>query len=170
MKKIKLTQGKWALVDDADHEFASSFRWSAMRQGTRWCAVRYFKNNRNKYMHREIIGARKGFVVDHIDGNALNNQRSNLRECTVRENIRNQNSRRKTVGKSSIFKGVHWYKRDQKWKATIGFTTDENKHKVIHIGTYIQEKDAARAYDKKSLEIYGEFARPNFPRRNHVKP
>jgi hypothetical protein len=106
-------------------------------------------------MHREIAGAPKGMVVDHIDGNELNNRRSNLRVCTVSQNHQN---RRRTWGRSR-YKGVCFLKKRNKWKAEIMVN---RKH--IHIGCFDEEEEAAKAYDKKAAELFGEFAYFNLPR------
>ena len=105
-------------------------------------------------MHREIMHAPKGMVVDHIDGNSLNNRRSNLRLCTVSQNHQN---RRRTYG-SSKYKGAWWDKRRNKWVAAITF-----KGKYIYLGFFDNEIDAGKAYDRKAAELFGEFAYLNFP-------
>jgi len=97
---------------------------------------------------------RKGMVVDHLDGNSLNNRKSNLRVCTVSQNHQN---RRWTYG-SSRYKGVWWNKKMKKWVAGITL-----KRKYIFIGHFADEVAAAKAYDRKAAELFGEFAYLNFP-------
>ena len=93
--------------------------------------------------------------IDHIDGDGLNNRRANLRHCTNQENCRNQGLARNN---RSGFKGVSWYPNSGKWVATIW----DGKRKVF-LGYYADPVEAARAYDAKARELFGEFARPNFP-------
>ena len=102
-------------------------------------------------MHIFILGF-KG--IDHIDGNGLNNQRNNLRKATHQENMMNRQSNKNS---SSQFKGVHWYERTNKWQARITFN-----QKRISLGYFTSEIDAAKTYNKKALELFGEFAKLNF--------
>lgn len=109
-------------------------------------------------MHRLILGLENGDKrqTDHIDGNGLNNQKENLRICSNGQNIRWKGKARK--GKyTSKYKGVNWKPKIKKWIAQICY--ERNK---IHIGCYSVEEDAARAYNKKALELFGEFAKLNF--------
>ena len=103
-------------------------------------------------MHRLIASPAAGMVVDHIDGNGLNNTRANLRICRHIDNIRNQAKR----PGSSQFKGVH--RRKNRWGAMI------YKDKALHfLGSFLNEIDAAKAYDVAAIEAFGAFARINFP-------
>ena len=153
MKEIKLTQGQVALVDDADFEILNQFKWSAVKiRNTFYAARNITVDDKRKlvYMHCEIMG---GKWVDHIKGNGLNNQRYNLRFCTHRENQMNQ---RKQANTSSVYKGVSWNKGVGKWMAQI-----KTKGRGIYIGLFIDETDAAKAYNKKAIELFGEFANLN---------
>jgi len=166
MKLIHL--GKWgknagkyfAMVDDEDYELLNQWVWS----------VRTSINNiyayRNDYssgkavcilMHRFILGVKQTKIqVDHKDHNGLNNQKANLRKCTNSENSRNS---RKTKGARSKYIGVHYHK--SKYKEYIrGQIMFNRKH--IHLGFFKTEEDAALAYDKKAIELFGEFANLNF--------
>lgn len=156
IRLIALTQGKVAIVDKEDYEWLSRYKWYASESGGKFYACR--KNRRAVYMHREIVGAPKGMVVDHIDGNELNNRRSNLRVCTVSQNHQN---RRRTGGRSK-YKGVHLDKKLNKWVAAITL-----KGRYFHIGYFDDEREAARAYDKKATALFGEFAYLNFPPETH---
>jgi AP2 domain/HNH endonuclease len=151
-KQIPLSQGKFAIVDDADFEQLSQHKWNAQRNGHTFYAFRTGK--RTIYLHRQLMGALPGQQVDHRDTDGLNNQRDNLRLCSAGENRRNM---RKTRG-SSKFKGVSWDKVKAKWTAII--YRDYKKHPL---GRFDNEEDAARAYDAKAKELFGEFARLNFP-------
>ncbi len=161
MKKIPLTQGKYALVDDADYEWLNIFKWYAYQDRNTWYARR--SSNRHAgspvsiLIHREILGLELGDKqqCDHRDHNGLNNQRSNLRICSNAENQHNQKLR---LGKTSVFKGVCWHKRERKWTARI-----RHENKRINLGIFNSESEAARAYDQKAKELFGEYAKPNFP-------
>jgi hypothetical protein len=150
---IPLTKGKVAIVDAADYEWLSKYKWHAVKVGGKLYAYRC-RNRRSISMHRMIMGEPKGKVVDHRDGSSLNNRRSNLRICTTAENIRN----RRHTGGASRYKGVYFVKRLKKWKAVITFNS-----KTIHIGCFSDEISAGKAYDKKAKELFGEFACLNFP-------
>jgi len=106
-------------------------------------------------MHREILDAPDGMQIDHVNGNGLDNRVANLRLCTATQNQRNAVKR---ANGSSRFKGVDWNKRQKKWRARITI----NKRTIL-IGRYCDEFRAAKAYDKKAIELFGEFANINFP-------
>ena len=151
MKQIPLTQNKFALVDDKDYEYLSKFTW----QCNKGYARRSWRENgivKNQLMHREILKAPVGRQVDHVNGNRLDNRRSNLRLCTAQGNNRNVNSR---IGISG-YKGVQWYSKIKKWSAVI---TVNYKHK--YLGSFDDPKDAAKAYNKAAIEHFGEFAKIN---------
>jgi len=167
MKEILLTQGKVALVDDADYEPLGQYKWLAHREGSdtsmHWYAVRSAWNPRTRRrhqvrMHRDIIGAYPGQMVDHVNGNGLDNRRANLRLCTRAENVRNQI---KQQGCASQYKGVVWGKHCQKWIAQIRYRGQRRR-----LGQYINETKAAHAYDAAARELFGDFARFNFPRKD----
>jgi len=149
---IPLGDGSYAYVDAADYEWLSQWDWY---MGSSGYAVRHEKG-KGILMHRQIMQPPKGMVVDHIDGNRANNCRFNLRVCTPQENTLNQ---RKQSGLSSRFKGVGYCKRRRKWYARISFRGDE-----IWLGCFTDEVEAARAYDRKAVELFGAYARLNFPR------
>ena len=108
-------------------------------------------------MHRVIMDCPKGLVVDHIDGNTLNNRRSNLRICTFGENLRNQRPRTNRIRKSA-YKGVCWLETRQRWIANCGL--DGKQYRSGHFRTEIE---AAHAYDELAKRHHGEFASLNFP-------
>jgi AP2 domain/HNH endonuclease len=93
--------------------------------------------------------------VDHINGNGLDNRRTNLRPATSAENARNRRSQR---GSSSPYKGVSWIRSRRNWRANLRVGD-----RLIHLGSYTDPADAARAYDAAALKYFGEFARLNFP-------
>jgi hypothetical protein len=108
-------------------------------------------------MHRTILGAPQGHMVDHINRDGLDNRRINLRAATRAQNACNA-IKRHSIRSTSQFKGVHWDKARSRWAAQI-----KKLGKVTNIGRFISEEDAARAYDTAAKKVYGEFARLNFP-------
>jgi hypothetical protein len=153
MKEIKLTRGIVVIVDDEDYEFLNKWKWYAARAGNSVYAQRGVCINERINiikMHRVIMSSPVDLEIDHIDGNGLNNQRSNLRTCTRSQNMMNQKPR---LNCSSKYKGVTWNKRDNRYQARIIIN-----YKNISLGYFKSEKDAAITYNSKALELYGEFA------------
>lgn len=156
MLKIPLTQGKVAVIDEADKELVAGVRWCAVRTGYTWYARNYSWVQGKRIaldMHRLLLAAPSSALVDHRDRDGLNNTRANLRICTYGQNIANS----KPCGNRQ-FKGTTFIKRRQKFGATICC-----KGKRMWIGTFATEEEAALAYDSKAVELFGEFARLNFP-------
>ena len=154
IRPIPLTRGKFALVDAEDYYRLAQFNWHAILGRTTTYAARRACGKIVK-MHRWIMDAPDHLVVDHIDHNGLNNTRGNLRLCTHLQNSRNRIPAARSTSK---YKGVYWYKIIKKWVAGIYVN-----NKKQHIGCFENEIDAAKAYDKKAAEIFGEFACLNFP-------
>ena len=155
MKEIPLTQGKFALVDDEDFDRINQWKW-CYRQGYAIRGVNLGKRKvKTIQMHTLIIGTPKGMTTDHINGNKIDNRRSNLRICTQKQNTKNRQVSKKIV-KSSTYKGVSWHKQNKKWQANIKV----NYHH-IYLGTFKTENEAARAYDTAATKHFGEFARLN---------
>jgi len=160
MKEIKLTKGKVALVDDEDFEELNKVKWCTVKGKNTYYAVRgvrvaELKKNIGFKMHRVVLGLTDSKIfVDHIDGNGLNNQKSNLRPSSLSENRRN--SKANKTG-TSIYKGVCWNTESKKWRSKITFNG-----KTIFIGYFLNEEECAKAYDKKAKELFGEFAYLNF--------
>jgi hypothetical protein len=152
-KLIPLTQGKFAIVDAEDYERLSKYKWSCQKDRNNYYASRA-NGNRRISMHREIMKAPKGLQVDHIDGDGLNNRKSNLRLCTHAENVHNSRPMRNG---SSQYKGVCWHKCKKKWCVSISKSGERT-----YLGRFEDEIEAAMAYDRKAEELFGEFAYLNF--------
>ena len=157
MMEIRLLNGIITLVDDEDFEYLNQWKWYFHPGRNTAYAFRNERMKKNKtiYMHRIIANALGRLQVDHIDGNGLNNQRNNLRLCTAKEN--SHHLKRKS-NNTSGYTGVVWIKRINRWGARI-----ETNGKQIYICVSKNPVDAARAYDNKARELFGEFARLNFP-------
>lgn len=151
MKKIKLTQNKFALVDDEDLPLIAKYKWCAHYERGRWYAI---SGTTQIKMHRLIMSATKQEHVDHKSGNGLDNQKSNLRKCT---NQQNQHNKKLQRNNTSGFKGVFWNSQANRWTAKIRYNM-----KQIYIGNFTDKKLAAISYDKKAKSLFGEFAHTNF--------
>jgi hypothetical protein len=158
-KEIKLTQGKVAIVDDDMYDYLNQWKWCLRPTGNGiFYAIRGFRNRKKSKvksisMHRQIMNPDKGYVIDHIDGNTLNNQKINLRICTQSQNCSNQKiSIKNTTG----FKGVRFNKINNKYYSKITVN-----RKNIYLGGFIDPIDAARAYNAAALKYHGEFANLN---------
>lgn len=151
MREIGLTQGMVALVDDDDYERLAEHKWFAHRRPKFYAARRRPRGTGMIHMHREIMGnPPKGPEVDHIDGNGLNNQRSNLRLVTHSQNMANS---RPYVSNTSGVPGVSWHKTKEKWQAYI-----QKNGRWIHLGYFDDFNDAAKARKDAALKYFGEFA------------
>lgn len=146
-RNIPLTQGKFTKVDEEEYEALSKHKWF---YNTRY-AQRRVKKETGKWgsipIQNVIIDVPIGMVVDHINGDTLDNRKANLRVCTKNENNKNKSSKRK-------FKGVRMVGGG--YQASI--TADR---KVLYIGFFTREEDAARAYNEMALKHFGEFAKLN---------
>ncbi len=151
--EIELTQGKVAIVDDEDFKLVSDYKWHVFQSKHDWYAKAHIKKNNKRtslQMHRLIMDVPQDIQIDHIDHNGLNNRRSNLRFATNQQNNFNRNTH---IGSSSKYKGVSWDKSAEKWRAQIAINGKNN-----WLGCFSKEKDAAQAYNKAALKLFGEFA------------
>jgi hypothetical protein len=172
MKEVILSNGQVALVDDEDFGLVSKHRWHAKPAGrTTYCyahAGEYKTYGHSKHhasrlpitMHRLILGLKKGdgTVVDHIDGNGVHNWKANLRMSSKSLNAANGFRSRK--GRTG-FRGTYFERRwplVKPWYARISVV-----NKVVHLGTFATEDDAAHAYDQAAKKYFGEHAHLNFP-------
>lgn len=145
MKYIKLTQNKRAIVDNIDYDNLSKYKWFYHNRGNVYTG---YARKSNGFMHRIIMDCPKGSVIDHVNGNGLDNRRSNLRICTQSENMMNRGVTRKS---KSGYKGVFDTRR-RGFIAVIKY-----KGKLIYLGQSRDPKVLSRIYNKKAKELFGKF-------------
>lgn len=161
MKEIPLTQGKVALVSDEDYSTLSQYKWQYTGTGYASRSERFGPVDktevgwkRYKYkgflMHREILEPPSGMQVDHINGNKLDNRRSNLRLCTRSQNYWNKG---KQSNNKSGYKGVFWAKHVQRWRARV-----MSNGRITELGYFDSPEEAHRSYVKAAKQVHGEFA------------
>jgi hypothetical protein len=189
-KNRKELSDKVAIVDDEDYDrvmeaISSRSKWYACSPPT---SKKYYAmgGHRDLSIHRVVMKAPKGMDVDHINGDPLDNRKENLRLCSRSENCRNKKVR---ADSKSGFKGVEYVKNPRyekflkhgpilnkdgsprknqprpykkPWRAYIGNPNKISRH--MFLGSYETPEEAAKAYDKKAIELHGEFAYLNFPK------
>jgi len=157
MKRIKLTKNKFAIVDDEDYEKLNQFKWHASCKDKKrkiYYAARRDLNGKLIYMHREILNPSANLWTDHKNNNKLDNRKENIRACSCSQNHGNI---RKREGCTSKYKGVSCVNRKEKRKKRwVTYICGK------YIGRFHSEIEAAKAYDKRAKEVYGEFAYTNF--------
>ena len=159
-KRIKLTQGKYALIDERDYQNLSKYKWNANQQGRKkeyWIA-RAFINKKTTRMSRYLLDAPVDKVVDHINHNTLDNRRKNLRIVTRAQNSANQEKQILQRKQSCIYKGVYLFRKTGRWVASIGQHSNKKKR---YIGCYKTKELAAAAYNKEARKRYGIYAHLN---------
>jgi len=160
MKRIQLTNGLEAIVDDEDYNELIKYNWYGNKQGNRIYVKRKTRklDNRDEKiisMHRQIMNFPEGRYIDHINHNGLDNRRCNLRICSHTQNMWN---RKRRVHTKSGLMGVSWFKKVRKWRASISLT----------IGYFDSKEEAAKAYDEAAKKLFGEFANLNYSEKEIV--
>jgi len=158
-KTIELSKGYKTIVDAEDYAKLSGYKWHASPQGRYIYAASTTKidgKRKNVRMHRVIMGVTdRKIYVDHINHDTLDNRKCNLRPCTPQQNVMNGSIKPKRNG-TIKYKGIFEQKKNKRWVATIMVES-----KVIWLGAFDTQKEAALAYDIAALEHHGEFARTN---------
>lgn len=148
MKEIQLSQGKVALVDDEDFEYLNQWKWHFSSRG--YAMRRAYK--KNIHMHRAVFRIDEKLQCDHINGNRIDNRKSNLRPCTQNENMMNKKAYKNN---KTGYKGVNF--QNGKYHASISILG-----KKTHLGHFKTAEEAARKYDEAAIQKFGIFARLNF--------
>lgn len=153
MRKVPLTQGAFALVDESDLENTSKNYWTLGNGKRGRYAKRRVGPSDVVLMHREIMGLSKGdgFVVDHINGNGLDNRRMNLRVCSNGENLRNRGA---SKSNKSGHKGISFDKSRNKWSVEICVD-----YKKVFRKRFTCLDEAVKAQREMMKKYHGDFAR-----------
>lgn len=158
--KLPLNKGLFTKIDAEDFVKLNVIKWSLTYSGGSRLKKRPYASGKIKNkavgLHRFLLGVTdKNIQVDHINGDSLDNRKCNLRICSPSENRYNTRKRKRN---KSGFKGVHQKKSDGRYRAQI-----KKDYHYFFLGDFISPEDAARAYDAKAKELFGEFAYLNFP-------
>jgi hypothetical protein len=158
-RRIYIGEGFYTIVDPDIYYRVGHLKWSVCGDERKDYAARIdrkFRYGRTKtiFLHREIMNAPKGLLVDHHNGKSLDNRMDNLRLATHSQNMQNRRKRKNTT---SQYVGIYFEKRRKKW--TAGITVNKKK---IWLGRFDDEKAAARAYDEAARRYHKKFARLNF--------
>ena len=151
MRKIKLTREKEAIIDNEDYKELSKVKWHFNSDGYARRGVKRNGKVTTYWMHREIMKTPKGMETDHINGNRLDNRKSNLRICTRAENLRNRKTNYNTF---SGIKGAHWNKNSKMFHSSIKI-----KGQSIFLGQFKTKEEAGNVYKIKAQELFGAFAK-----------
>ena len=140
------------IVDEDDYERLSNYTWylrNIDRTGLKYIAC--WMDGKNIPIHQVVTGQK---LIDHINGDTLDNRKCNLRVVTKQQNSFNARKTRKKT--SSKYKGVSWCKRRRKWIAYIC-----KNYKLKNLGYFPDEKIAALAYNEAAKQLFGEYAHLN---------
>lgn len=150
MKKIKLTKGQFAIVDDKNYEYINQFKWYLSGRGYAMREVQKNKKVNKIYMHRVINNTPNNLLTDHINRNQLDNRAKNLRSCTTLQNCQN---RKRYSNNTSGYKGVSFNKPDGKWRAYIRILG-----KLKYLGGFSTPQEASSIYNITAKEYFGVFS------------
>jgi len=139
-----------AVIDATDSTTISSYRW-IIRKDRHYIGARTKIDGKYIILSRFLMKPQENMVVDHINGDQLDNRRSNLRICSIRQNV--QNAVKARIPLSSKYKWVYWSRAARKWAAEVNKT---------YLGLFASEEDAARIADEYAKQAQGPFARCNF--------
>lgn len=166
MRKLTTDNGYTFMIDDMDYLIVSKYHWIGWVSQKRlsdgslgvphvYVYAHFYKNNKDSQLllHRLIMDAPSDRQVDHIDGNGLNNCKSNLRLCTLPQNLMNKC---KKPTNTTGYKGVYRHKGTRKWRAQIS-----TNNRAMHLGSFTTKEQAALAYNAAAFKYYGEFAKLN---------
>jgi hypothetical protein len=165
-RRIYLGEGEYTIVDPDVYYRLGHFKWFLVGNKRKMYAGRSIKTGPNETkierLHRVIMNAGPEEIIDHRDGNSMNNRVENLRPATHSQNNCNVPKRKNT---SSQYKGVYFDKRRERWMVYIKF-----KGEKMYVGSFVLEIEAACAYDRAAIKYHGEFARLNFSEENATTP
>lgn len=154
LSKLGKHAGKYtAIIDAIDSDLAKTSWYVKISNQTQYAC---YKSKQNLYLHREVMARMLGRplakheLIDHIDGDGLNNRRANLRIATHQQNLANQRKQKRNT--SSRFKGVAYYKRDKNWEAHI-----KKDGKKIYLGRFPTELEAHEAYVEEAKRLFGIY-------------
>lgn len=150
--KIKLTQDKYTIIDFDDYGLISNYKWYAHKKGNSFYVNSKIKS-KTIFLHRVILDPPENMHVDHINGDGLDNRRCNIRIVVHHQNMMNRNKRKDNISK---YKGVYKRKDCNRYAARIVFNG-----KTIHLGNFLTDYDAARAYNEAAKKYFGEYSRLN---------
>lgn len=166
-RRIKLTRGKYAIVDVDDFERVNQYRWHCTNFGyARRTASKMSEKGRKRVaicMHNVVCPVPEGMTVDHIDRNRVDNRKANLRAVTRRQNTWNRKFVKK--GSKTRYTGIHWNKKVKKWNVRLRI---EGRRQSF--GYYADEVEAAKAYDRAAKKCRREYAVLNFPEKPAKRP
>ncbi len=161
-RRIALTRGQYTIVDPEDYERLARYKWQAMKSRHTFYASRYSRRDKDGkrkcyMMHREILKPEGNKLCDHINGNGLDNRKTNLRPATRAQN--GWNRRKNRVKSRSRYKGLAWDSKDKRWEVRISVNG-----RRIYVGRFQDQTEAARAYDRAARRYHGRYAQVNFKR------
>lgn len=157
---LPLSKGS-CIIDLEDYYKVSQYTWNDSAKGSNTnyivTTIGTRKNNNRKTLrlHRVLMSESNFSFIDHKNGDGYDNRKDNLRFCTRSDNAANSKKMRKKV--TSVYKGVRWFHKTLKWKSCLRING-----KLISLGTFKHEIDAALAYDLGATKYFGEFAKTNF--------